>query len=92
MIVILGCAIDSQTVPRIGDPPAQPGAEEDVKRLIDGGQGQGRIVLPEPLKELLRRRMVLVLLQCGQDQHPGSCRLETGLMQALDSVSHHESS
>jgi hypothetical protein len=63
--MVLGCAVDTQTVTWATHTATQASADEHIKGLIDGGKRQGRMVLPERLVELLRSRMGVVLFEGG---------------------------
>src|SRR5215469_18928392 len=44
VIMVLRRAIDPQPVPRAAHPTTEARADEHIERVIDGGQGQGRMV------------------------------------------------
>jgi len=47
VVMVLRRPINPQAVPGAAHPATQPGADEHIQRLIDRGQGQGRMVAPE---------------------------------------------
>jgi hypothetical protein len=63
MVMILRCAVDTQTVTRATHTATQASADEDIQGLIDRGKRQGRMVLPERLVELLGSGVAVVLFE-----------------------------
>src|SRR5215813_14660875 len=88
MVMVVWCAVDTQTVPWATHATTQASADEHIESLIDRGKRQGRMVLPERLVELLGSGMAVVLFEGRENHHSWTSGLKSCSMQSRHSLGH----
>jgi hypothetical protein len=86
--MVLRCTVNAQTVARATHAATEASADKDIKGLIDCRKGQGWVLLPKHLIELLRSGMAMVLFEGGEDHHSWTGCLESCSMQSRHSFGH----
>jgi hypothetical protein len=69
--MVLRGTVNAQTVPRAAHAATEASVDKDIKGLIDRRKGQGRMLLPKHLIELLRSGMAVVLFEGGETRECG---------------------